>query len=269
MRLSLPEQELWIEGDETRLCQVITNLLTNAAKYTQPGGSIEVRVFRDAADVCISVEDNGVGIAPDLLPRIFDSFVQGHRVSAQAVGGLGIGLALVRNLVDMHGGSVRAASDGPGQGSEFVVRFAAIEAGAPSANPDAEGASRRRAEVTPRKVLIVDDNEDAGMLLAEMLRSAGHEVMLAMDGERALEIVHRFTPDAAILDIGLPAMSGYDLAAALRARFGPAPRLIAVTGYGQARDRARALQSGFDVHLLKPVSVQKVLAAIELARAIP
>ncbi|MGE0868350.1 MAG: ATP-binding protein [Kofleriaceae bacterium] len=264
VKVELPEHDVWIAGDETRLCQAITNLLTNAAKYTQAGGTIDVAVVEEGPNIVIRVTDNGIGIAPDLLPRIFDSFVQGHRVSERGVAGLGIGLALVRNLVSMHGGSVHATSAGLGHGSQFVVRLPMMSCDA-SARAHGDTALRRRIEVTPRNVLIVDDNEEAGMLLADMLGSVGYQVVLALDGERALELVDEFTPDAAILDIGLPTMSGYDLAAALRQRFGSALRLMAVTGYGQAQDRARALESGFDTHFLKPVSVQQVLAAIELS----
>jgi PAS domain S-box-containing protein len=260
------ESGLWVEGDETRLCQVLTNLLTNAAKYTPPGGTIDVRVFRDSTDVCISVRDTGAGIATDVLPRIFDPFMQEHRISKRGVGGLGIGLALVKSLVGMHGGKVLASSAGPGLGSEFVVRLPVLEVKATRSPADLERPLRERIAVTPRKVLVIDDNEDAAMLLGEMLRAIGHEVVVAHAGEEALDAVQRFTPDAAIVDIGLPGMSGYDVAAQLRRRFGATLRLMAVTGYGQAHDRMRAFEAGFDLHFLKPVSVQKVLAEIELAR---
>ncbi len=264
--VDISQRSLWVDGDETRLCQVLANLLTNAAKYTEPGGTIDVRVFNDAADVCIVVRDTGVGIAADVLPRIFDPFMQEHRISRRGVGGLGIGLALVKNLVTLHGGSVHATSGGHGLGSEFVVRLPMLEVKTTRLDGDPDRPLRQRIAVTPRRVLVVDDNDDAAMLLGEMLRAIGHDVVVANDGAHALDAVSRFTPEVAIVDIGLPDMSGYDIAIELRRRFGSTLRLMAVTGYGQSHDRTRAFQAGFDLHFLKPVSVQKVLAEIELAR---
>jgi PAS domain S-box-containing protein len=261
--VAIPDEEIWIEADETRLCQVVTNLLTNAAKYSPQGGRIAVRVARDGKHVVIGVKDRGNGIAPDLLPRIFDLFVQGARTTERAKGGLGIGLALVRSLVEMHGGTVNAASDGIGHGSEFTIRLPAIEL---ATEPSLEMERRigDRVAVTARRILVVDDNEDACSLMGEMLQSVGHEVVVAYDGPHALEAVKRFRPDIAILDIGLPEMDGYQLAAALRAQLGPV-RLIALTGYGQGQDRLRTQNAGFEAHFVKPVGLHKVLAAIEVA----
>jgi CheY-like chemotaxis protein len=240
--------------------------LSNAAKYTPPEGRIDVRVVREGERVAIHVKDNGNGITPDLLPRIFDLFVQGNRAGDK--GGLGIGLALVRNLVRLHGGNVIAQSDGIGRGSELIVDLPTFDIrGEPEPAAEADWDLRHCVQMTSRRVLVVDDNEDAGALLAEVLRSVGHEVVKAIDGPRALEAVKRFTPDVAILDIGLPVMDGYELGAALRERFGPALRLIAVTGYGQEHDRARTAESGFQCHFVKPVVLQKVLAAIEVTNA--
>jgi PAS domain S-box-containing protein len=263
--LDAPSEDIWLEADETRLCQVLTNLLSNAAKYTPPEGHVQVRVVRGDRRVAIHVKDNGLGIAPELLPRIFDLFVQGQRSSDRQQGGLGIGLALVRNLVRMHDGTVTAQSEGHGRGSEFVIDLPAIEVRRqPRLPADGDWDIRRRVAITPRRILVVDDNEDAGQLLAEMLRSVGHEVVVAIDGPCALEAVKTFTPDVAILDIGLPVMDGYELAGALRARLGPSARLLAVTGYGQEQDKQRAMQSGFESHFVKPVALQKVLAALEI-----
>jgi PAS domain S-box-containing protein len=263
-----PDEDIWLEADETRLCQVLTNLLSNAANYTPPQGQIELRVTREQDRVAIRVRDNGNGIAPDFLPRIFDLFVQGQRTREPQHGGLGIGLALVRNLVRLHGGSVRAHSDGPGRGSEFVVELPTIEVHTEAKpTPDSDWDIRQRVEVIKRRILVVDDNEDASGLLAEMLRSLGHEVVTAIDGPRALEVVNTFAPEIAILDIGLPVMDGYELAAALRQLMNTRVRLIAVSGYGQEQDKRRAIDAGFECHFVKPVSLQHVLAAIDVGSA--
>jgi PAS domain S-box-containing protein len=268
--VTMPDDDIWLEADETRLCQVFTNLLSNAAKYTPIGGLIDLSVRRQGKRVKICLRDNGDGIAPDLLPRIFGLFVQGTRTTDKA--GLGIGLALVRNLVRMHGGTVTAGSEGIGRGSEFSVELPLIDVHRePQPMSDADRNLRDRVQMAPRRILVVDDNEDAGTLLGEMLRSVGHEVVVALDGPRALEAVKHFHPDVAILDIGLPVMDGHELASALRDRFGSSVRLLAVTGYGQEQDRARTAQSGFQAHFVKPVAIQKVLAAIEVmtTRTIP
>jgi PAS domain S-box-containing protein len=264
------DDNIYVEADETRLCQVLTNLLSNAAKYTPRLGHITVELARTGSRVAIRVKDDGCGIAPDLIPRIFDLFVQGNRASDRKQGGLGIGLALVRNLVQMHGGTVTAHSAGLGRGSEFVVELPVIDVArtVPRAG-DSEWGIRRRVAMTTRKILVVDDNEDAGQLLGEMLRSVGHDVVVALDGPRALEAVKTFCPDVAILDIGLPVMDGYELASMLRGQLGNDVRMLAVTGYGQEQDKQRALRAGFEQHFVKPVSLQKVLAAIEVGRPLP
>lgn len=258
--VDVPEEDIYVVGDETRLTQVLTNLITNAAKFTSPGGRIDVRIARADNRVRIHVKDDGRGIAPDLLPRIFDLFVQGPRSTDRSRGGLGIGLALVRNLVEMHDGTVTAHSEGPHKGSEFIVELPTVDHRADASSPS----FRKRFTVTPRRILVVDDNEDAGSLMGEMLRSIGHEVCVAQDGPRALEALEHFTPEVAILDIGLPVMDGYELAAALLARFGSGVRLMAVTGYGQEQDKIRTQRAGFEAHFVKPVGLGKVLAAIEV-----
>jgi PAS domain S-box-containing protein len=257
--VDLADEDILVVGDETRLTQVLTNLLSNAAKFTRVGGKIEVRVVRAGSRVRIHVKDDGMGIAPDLLPRIFELFVQGPRSTDRSRGGLGIGLALVRQLVTMHDGTVTADSAGLDMGSEFIVELPTVEQRTDAAKP----AMRHRMTVTPRRILVVDDNEDAGSLMGEMLRSIGHDVCIAQDGPRALEALNHFTPEVAILDIGLPVMDGYELAAALFARFGSDLRLMAVTGYGQEQDKIRTQRAGFEAHFVKPVGLGKVLAAIE------
>ncbi len=251
-----------MNGDEDRLAQVVANLLTNAAKYTDPGGHITVEASRQAAEIVLVVKDTGIGITPALLPHVFDMFTQERQAADRARGGLGIGLTIVRNLVELHGGTVQAQSDGVGKGSVFTVRLpvATIEPPALTLSSVAAAPVAR----LPKRVLVVDDNEDALVLLAELLRSAGHVVMVANDGPTALEASKSFHPDIAILDIGLPAMDGYELAARMRAQLGEGvPRLIALTGYGQDSDRARARQAGFEEHLTKPVDVGCLLGALE------
>ncbi|MCA1665583.1 MAG: response regulator, partial [Myxococcales bacterium] len=255
LAISVPRQGMWLDADETRLAQVIANLLTNAAKYTEPGGNIALRAWRDGHEIVLQVKDDGVGIAPDLLPRVFDLFVQGYRTPDRGQGGLGIGLALVRNLVSLHHGTVVALSDGEGKGSEFVVRLPAVAHGAATADAAAARASDHKAEsvpsTIPRRILVVDDNEDAADLLAEMLAAFGHEVVVAHDGAEALALLERFTPEVAVLDIGLPVMDGYELAAKIRERLPSAPpRMMAVTGYGQEHDRERSKAAGFERHFV-------------------
>jgi CheY-like chemotaxis protein len=267
LTVSIPAEDIWLRVDEFRICQVLTNLLTNAAKYTERGGTIHLSANREGAEVAIRVTDNGTGISADLLPRMFDLFVQGFAGRDRAQGGLGIGLALVRNLVQLHGGSVTAVSDGAGKGSEFVVRLPVIEAVRAAAHTDGEQSIRARVEVVSRRVLVVDDNEDAAILLGDLLRSVGHDVRVAHDGASAIDTATRFQPEIAILDIGLPGMDGFELAAALRERLGTDVRLMALTGYGQQNDVARTERAGFEVHFVKPVALARLLTEIEMGRS--
>jgi CheY-like chemotaxis protein len=262
--VSFPAEDIWIDADEVRISQVLTNLLTNAAKYTDLGGRVDLNAERTGSHVVIRVKDNGAGIAPDLLPRVFDLFVQGYQTSERSQGGLGIGLALVRELVEMHGGTVGATS-APGQGSELTVRLPILETKRVLTQPrESEGSFRARVSVTSRRILVVDDNADAAMMLADLLRTVGHDVRTAHDGKSALEIHAKFQPEIALLDIGLPGMDGYELATAMRASGGPAIRLMAVTGYGQEQDLARAERAGFHAHFVKPVALAKLVAEIEM-----
>jgi PAS domain S-box-containing protein len=253
-----------VDGDTDRLAQVFANLLTNAARYTAPGGRVEVTARDQGGEVVIDVTDNGRGISAELLPRVFDLFVQGERGMDRSEGGLGLGLPLVRSLVELHGGSVSAHSDGPGRGSRLTVRLPAIAgpAGAASAVHEVE-----RALHDPRmagaRVLVVDDNADAAALLASALRMHGCDVEVAHDGPSALEALRAFTPELAVLDLGLPVMDGYELAAALKGLPGCAhTRLIAVSGYGQESDFQRSRAVGFDEHLVKPITIEALASAV-------
>jgi PAS domain S-box-containing protein len=257
---------LAVKGDPTRLSQVISNLLTNAAKYTPPGGRIVVTAKQDAADVVIRVSDSGIGIAADVLPHIFDLFVQERQAIDRSQGGLGLGLAIVRNLIERHGGSISARSDGPGKGSEFEIRLphvpsVRLKGGQQIAMPTPPRTFEPPAGA--RRVLVVDDNEDAAEMLYELLGSKGYHARVAYDGPSALRLAETFAPDIAFLDIGLPVMDGYELACRLREM--PrltSIRLIAVTGYGQESDRQKSRQAGFDHHLVKPVDLTEVEAVL-------
>ncbi|HEY0709330.1 MAG TPA: PAS domain S-box protein [Polyangia bacterium] len=265
LNVKVPPGTILVEGDSVRLAQVFANLLTNAAKYTDPGGRISISVSREGSDVVITVQDNGIGITSDLLPVVFEPFVQAPQPSARSVGGMGIGLSLVRSFVERHGGSVSAASAGPRKGSVLTVRLPMLEsATAAAAHPPTPALDSPRVTAQPKRVLIVDDNEDARVSAADLLSLLGHEVKTAATGLSALEVVEEFTPDVAFLDIGLPGMDGYELARRLRAKFGSALplRLIALTGYGQESDRAQTRAAGFDAHLVKPVELTNLLSGL-------
>ena len=243
--------------------QVFTNLLTNAwRRYTEPGGRDFVIVRVSGDDVVVEVRDDGIGIDGELLPRIFEIFVQGNQQVDRARGGLGLGLSLVRSLVHLHGGEVEVRSEGLGLGSSFTIRLPAVNQPAAS-EPAGPLANAFPSTAGKQRILLVDDNEDACMLLSDILAAVGHEVRTAADGVAALDVIKEFTPDVAILDIGLPIMDGYELAARLlEIMKGSPPRLISLTGYGQQADLDRSMSAGFDRHLVKPVDVQKLLATI-------
>jgi len=259
-----PPRGLRLEADEARLAQVVANLLTNAAKYTEPGGHISLVARREGAQVVIEVRDDGIGIAPAFLPRIFDLFVQGRQALDRAEGGLGIGLALVRNLVALHGGTVDAASRGLGKGSTFTVRLPAQDGSHAAETPAADAGGPVGPQPARRRVLVVDDNDDARMLLTDILERAGYEVCAAESGPQALQQVEEFRPDVAVLDVGLPAMDGYELGSRIRSLLGPrTPVLVALTGYGQETDRARSKKAGFAAHLVKPLEASELVEVIE------
>ncbi len=258
----VPREGLLVDGDPVRLAQVVGNVLSNAAKYTEPGGQIEIRAGVDAGAAVITVADSGPGIPEALLPRIFDLFVQGPQRIDRAQGGLGLGLALVKNLVALHGGTVTARNRAGG-GSEFRIALPLLDAkrALELQRSVREGPRFPRAAVR-RRVLVVDDNADAADLLSDFLRGVGHEVVVAHDGPAALEALRSFAPEVGLLDLGLPGMDGFELARRIRERR-DVRRLVAVTGYGQEHDREAARSAGFDAHLTKPVDLQDLVAAIE------
>jgi CheY-like chemotaxis protein len=260
---------LHVDGDPTRLGQVISNLLTNAAKYTPPDGDIWVRAAQADGQLQVSVRDSGTGIAPEMLPHIFELFVQERQAVARSQGGLGIGLTIVRSLVELHGGSVSVRSEGVGTGSEFIVCLPALAAERASTlqSEPVEADDRPRSAPAARaRVLVVDDNEDAARLLGDVLTQKGYNARVALDAPAALEAAREIRPDIAILDIGLPVMDGYDLATALRQLPGLADlELIAVTGYGQEIDRQRTASAGFRHHLIKPVDISTLERALNSA----
>jgi signal transduction histidine kinase len=245
----------WILADAARMEQIASNLLDNAVKYTPEGGSIEVRVRGAKGQAMLEVADDGQGLAPGLIDQVFDLFVQGERGLARQQGGLGIGLTLVRRLAELHGGAATAASDGPGRGTTFTVRFPSIQPPAARAAPDAaKGAAPGR-----RRVLIVEDNTDGRESLARLLELIGHEVAAAPNGAEGLRLAAATRPQVALIDIGLPDLSGYEVARRLKETpEGARMSLIALTGYGKEEDRARALASGFDEHLTKPVALERL-----------
>jgi PAS domain S-box-containing protein len=266
LAVAAPTSGLSIDADPLRMAQVVSNLLTNAAKYTPPGGHVWLSAELEGGEAVIRVRDDGEGIGPDLLPRVFDLFVQGHRTIARSEGGLGLGLALVKNLVALHGGTVAVTSEGPGRGSEFVVRVPALPLGTRAAEPAAPPVPI--AGHAAKRILVVDDNEDARELLGEMLREIGHHVELAADGPSALDKLKMFPADVAILDLGLPVMDGFELARRIaETPAGPQPRLVALTGYGGEGDVARTRAVGFDAHLVKPVNLASLVSAIDRGRS--
>jgi PAS domain S-box-containing protein len=253
LTIELPQEPVWLDVDPTRFAQVISNLVHNSAKFTPDGGRIEIRAERRGGWLRLSVRDTGAGMAPDVLPQVFEVFVQGAPPFDRAQGGLGLGLALVRRLVELHGGTVEAHSDGPGRGSEFVVRVplatsVALEERAPAAAAPAAPGGRAL------RILVVEDNPDARETLCALLVSDGHHVLAFGDGAEALAAAGAFAPDLALLDLGLPGLDGYALARALRAMPGCAGAFIAaISGYGQQEDMDRSKAAGFDAHLVKPV----------------
>jgi len=261
LTVTFSREPIYLDSDPTRLAQVFSNLLNNAAKYTPRGGRISITGERDPSGAVVRVRDTGEGIPADMLTRIFDMFAQVDRSVEKAHGGLGIGLTLAKRLVDMHGGSIEALSDGPGAGSEFVVRLPAFVAGA-STDPDAPTDDVLPKAVSTRRVLVVDDNQDAADCLADVMRLRGHDVRTAHDGRTALAIAETFRPDAVLLDLGMPNLSGYDTAEHLRASLGPHVLLVATTGWGQDEHRQRSQQAGFDHHLVKPVDPAMVAALL-------
>jgi two-component system, sensor histidine kinase len=265
LTIELPGDPLYVDGDPDRLAQVFSNLINNASKYTSEGGAIGVSAERHDGTVAIHVIDNGSGIGADVLPHIFDLFAQEHRSLARSQGGLGIGLTVVRDLVEMHGGTVRAHSAGPGQGSEFVVTLPLL-AKEPSAGVvDTEPMPIADREL--HRIVIIEDNVDSCETLRELLEMAGHQVSTAFEGSTGVKLIQETHPDIVLCDIGLPEMDGYAVIARLRENTQDAmPFMIAITGYGRSEDRMRALAAGFDRYLVKPVAPDTLLQLVSRGR---
>jgi two-component system, sensor histidine kinase len=253
--LEITTQSAWIEGDQVRMEQIVNNIVGNAVKYTPAGGSIRIRLACEGGDAVLRIEDTGYGIAPELLPRIFDLFVQGERTLDRAQGGLGIGLTLVRRLVALHGGTVSAFSEGPGRGSVFTVRLPRIACPASTSPSRTQSDSARPFR---SRVLIIEDNRDAREMFRMMLELSGHEVLEAEEGVSGLALLKTARPDVAVIDVGLPGLNGYEIARRFRQEAPDADEvmLVALTGYGTPEARERSRQAGFDHHLIKPVNAE-------------
>lgn len=256
---NLPPAPVWIEGDPLRIEQILNNLLSNAFKYTPAGGKISISCVTEGADAVMSVHDEGIGISSDMLEKIFDPFVQADNSITRLHGGLGIGLRLVRSLTELHGGTVQAKSEGLGTGSCFTVRLPLSEA--PSFTEPQTQAPANELTIN-RKILVVDDNQDVVESMTQLLKHLGHDVVDAHHGEEALRVARAHRPALVLLDIGLPGMSGYEVAALLRQEFGASISLVAVSGYGQEEDRQKSKASGFDKHLTKPVNISDIKEVI-------
>jgi signal transduction histidine kinase/ActR/RegA family two-component response regulator len=268
LTVSLLSEPALLDADPARLSQALANVLNNAAKYTNAGGKIWLTFERQGNDLVVSVRDTGIGIPPELLPRVFDLFVQEDQSLERTQGGLGIGLSLVRSLVELHGGTIQAFSAGPEQGSEFVMRLPVLIQSAPKKRVTKRDA-RSKASAPPRRILIVDDNADSSESLALLLRHAGHQVETAYDGLDALAAAEARPPEVALLDIALPRLNGLEVARRMRGELGLSKALlVAMTGYGQVEDQLRSREAGFNAHLVKPVDLEalgELLAHPELA----
>ena len=267
LKLALPEEPIWLAADPTRLAQVISNLLTNAAKYTPEGGSIELVAEREGGEAVIRVTDTGLGIPPEMLGEVFEMFTQVNRSLDRSQGGLGIGLALVKRLVALHGGTITASSPGLGKGSTFAVRLPLIEAATAGTQPrTTDDATSAEPRISGHRVLIVDDNVDGAESLAKLLQICGHETRTAHSGPEALNAAVPFRPEVVFLDIGLPGMNGYEVAKRLRGE--PSLRgtvLVALTGWGSEDNKRQSGEAGFDFHLTKPAEVtaiESILAGV-------
>jgi PAS domain S-box-containing protein len=265
LRVVLPAEPLYLHADPVRLTQVFVNLLNNSCKYTPPGGQLQISTVREGQHAVVRVTDSGAGIPSDQLERVFSMFNQVDRRPERSQGGLGIGLALVRRLVDMHGGSVQASSDGPGKGSEFVVRLPVLAGVPETLTPTVP---EKAAPSVRRRVLIVDDNRDAADALAMLLQHTGHDTFVAYDGPAAFTAAETHRPEVILLDIGLPGMSGHEVCRQMRAQvWGQHIRMIALTGWGQDEDRRKSADAGFDGHLVKPVDIAAVLQQFQRSSA--
>jgi two-component system CheB/CheR fusion protein len=266
LEAQFPPNRIRVKGDKVRLTQVFTNLLHNAVKYTEPGGRIWIELASEADNIVVRVRDTGVGISAELLPTVFDLFTQANRSLDRSQGGLGVGLTLVRRLVELHEGTVEAFSEGPNRGSEFVVRLPACTDAVETQTKPPGGVTQKAA---PLRVVVVDDNEDGADSLANLLELLGHQVRVAYDGPTGITTVRGFSPHLVLLDIGLPGLDGYEVARRLRRDPGTHPVLVAVSGYGRDEDRQLAQAAGFQHHFVKPIefeTIQTLLASIAAAR---
>ena len=259
LAVELPGERVVVSGDETRLAQVLGNLLSNAAKFTPAGGRVTLTLAADASEAVVHVRDTGPGIDPGMLEAIFDPFTQSEQTLARSEGGLGLGLALVKGLVALHGGEVGAFSGGAGHGTDFVMKLPRVHA--PSEAPAPGGAASARPAPRRRRILVVDDNHDAAETLAELVELLGHEAEVVYDGPSALTKMLEYAPEVVLCDIGLPGMNGYEVARRLRAA-GVGARLVAVSGYAQPEDVARAVEAGFDAHVAKPPGADALASAL-------
>jgi two-component system CheB/CheR fusion protein len=267
LKVALPDESIWVEADPIRMAQVLWNLLNNAAKYTPEGGRIWLTAAKEGSEAVLRVRDTGMGIPPEMLPKMFDLFTQAERTLDRAEGGLGIGLTLVRRLTEMHNGVVEAFSAGPGEGSEFVVRLPLLPDVSPAAAAHEPDSGKRAKAAVTHRILVVDDNRDSANSLAMLLRLVGHDVHTTHDGRQAIVAAATYRPDLVLLDIGLPGMDGFTVARHLRSQ----PELagvvlVALTGYGSDEDRRQAQAAGFDHHMVKPVNfdaLHELLSTLE------
>jgi signal transduction histidine kinase/ActR/RegA family two-component response regulator len=261
--IAVEAEPVWIVADPARVEQIVMNLMSNSLKFTPRGGAIKVIVRREQDEAILQIADDGSGISTNLLPSVFDLFVQGDRDLDRQSGGLGVGLTLVRRLVELHGGRVEAASPGPGRGSIFTVRLPALVDRPHRGGPSVEASSA----APRRRILVVEDNADNREMMHILLETAGHEIHEAADGVTGVELAVQLEPDTILIDIGLPGIDGYEVVRQIRSKLRDRSRLIALSGYGQARDRQRAFEAGFDEHLLKPVDPTRLLAVVMAPRA--
>jgi CheY-like chemotaxis protein len=269
---NLQLEPVWVEGDSLRLEQIFANLVDNSLKYSDPGGRIElaVEVTHPPSDqarreVTVQVKDTGIGIPRERLSDIFEYFVRGEDSLARRTGGLGVGLSLVKSLVELHSGTIEVSSEGPGKGSTFTVRLPLVSEpeASESMMADQSNTSGDGVQSTPRRILLIDDNQDAAQALAGLLRVFGHEVTIALNGPDGLETASTFSPEVVFVDIAMPEMDGYEVARQLRRRAGPRIKLLALSGYGRDEDRARSLDAGFDMHLIKPIDANRLTALLD------
>jgi len=268
LSIILPDEPIFVDGDLTRLAQVVSNLLNNSAKYTRRGGHISLAIAREKETALVTVTDDGIGIPPAMLGRVFDMFTQVDRTLERTTGGLGIGLSLVKGLVEMHDGTIEARSEGEGKGSEFVVRLPIVSPAPRRADPS-DGRAQEVVTADRRRILVLDDNTDSADLLGVLLERLGNEVRTAYDGEAGVLEAEEFRPEVVFCDIGMPKMNGYEVARHLREQ--PWSReivLVALTGWGQVDDRKKSSDAGFDLHLVKPVDpavLKQLLAGLRSA----